>query len=173
MNLKFLISLILIFGLLIACNQPEQNTSAPAPDLKEQLKNYNPRDIDSTAPVQKISLSTIGNTIEELKQTPERTIVKSGSTIQLMFHNRSVAFQNNVVLVVPGYEDSIAQSGLKAFPGEGFLATGMLGLVMNGPMIPHGDSIQINFKAPPKGMYHFMCTYPGHYKHEQSILIVE
>jgi azurin len=46
-------------------------------------------------------------------------------------------------------------------------------VIANTKMIGGGESVTIEFLTPPKGSYHFLCSFPGHYGMMKGVFIVE
>ncbi len=139
-------------------------TPPPAPP-------YNPSAIDPKAPVVTLNLAANGNTMTDMRYTPDTLTVKAGSTVKINFKNngKDAAMQHNFVLIKNGTADSVATAAISVdshIPPSPNVLYGI-------PSIKPGSSTVITFAAPPAGTYQFVCTYPGHWVKMQGMFIVQ
>ena len=80
----------------------------------------------------------------------------------MKFHNSAVSLQHNWVLVQPGTKDAIATAGIEAGEGNSWLPNGDPRVVAYIDLLDGGDTGETHFKAPPAGVYQYVCTLPGH-----------
>ena len=88
--------------------------------------------------------------------------VSEGSQVVLVFANVSGINQHNWVLVKAGTKDAVAQRGVGAGPGSGWLQSGDADVLANTNLLDPGATGEIKFEAPAAGTYQFVCTFPGH-----------
>ena len=106
--------------------------------------------------------------------------VKAGSTVKLTLKHTGklakAAMGHNFVLLAQGTD--VASFGAKAaqsrdneyIPTDKDLAAKILA---HSSLVGGGESTTVEFKAPKKGTYTYICSFPGHYALMQGKLIVE
>ena len=106
--------------------------------------------------------------------------VKAGATVKLTLKHTGklakAAMGHNFVLLAQGTD--VASFGAKAaqardnsyIPTDKDLAAKVLA---HSDLIGGGESTTVEFKAPKKGTYTYICSFPGHYALMQGKLIVE
>lgn len=163
-------------------NQEKQNeaaqqapTSNSSADLMSEGPAYDKTKIDPNAPVQQVNLTTSGNTMSEMKFDINEIRVKEGSTVKLVLTNKAKdeAMQHNFVLIEEGTADKVGPAGVAAGADKNYVPAMKEVLVATNLVGPGKMSDEITFPAPAKGVYDFICTYPGHYKTMNGKLIVE
>lgn len=115
------------------------------------------------------------NSNDQMKFDTSEIRVKAGEKIKLTLNHTGDlpknAMGHNFVLLEKGTD--IADFAMKAMdakdneyiPSKGVLAyTGLIG---------GGESTTIEFTAPAKGTYDFICSFPGHYSIMKGKFIVE
>ena len=88
------------------------------------------------------------------------------SKITLKLNNRTPAkdeIGHNWVLVKPGQEESVLANAIKAGDGRDWLNTKDPGIIAHTRLIEGDDSVSVTFKAPPPGVYTYLCTFPEHH----------
>ncbi len=106
---------------------------------------------------------TIRSTGSALEFQPSRVSVRQGLQVRLVYINQSTLPHN---LVVARDGNDIDLLGLAALDASG---TGYVPLQHQDRMIAHtrlaapGDTVQVDFRAPPPGEYLFVCLYAGHF----------
>ncbi len=178
--MKNLITILLTltsFYSLTSCNQTEQKKEAPVENPSSSLMTettYDASKIDPAAPVTEIKLLATGNNMAEMKFNLTEVKVKSGCTVKLTLVNEATdaSMQHNFVLIDLGSADSVAAKGLKAGVAENYVPKSKEVYVATN-VTPPGKSTTIIFPAPEKGIYEFICTYPGHYTMMRGKFIVE
>jgi azurin len=84
--------------------------------LKEETPAYDPKAIDTNAPVVEITLKTLGNTMAEMSYDQTELKVKAGSTVKLTLINGSKdsSMQHNFVLIDKDAMQRVADASVKA-----------------------------------------------------------
>ncbi len=154
--------------------QAAQDTSQASSNLMQEGPAYDPGKIDPGAPVNSITLKTLGNTMAEMKYDQTELHVKAGSTVKIELVNtaKDSSMQHNFVLIEKGSADKVGPEGVKAGPANNYVPKMREVLVSTKLTLP-GQIADITFPAPPKGEYDFICTYPGHYASMKGKLFVD
>ena len=90
----------------------------------------------------------------------------AGSKITLKFTNNTQAADeigHNWVLVKPGQEQSVLDSGIAAGDDKDWLDVDDPGIIAHTALIEGGESDTITFDAPAAGAYTFLSTFPEQY----------
>ena len=89
--------------------------------------------------------------------------VPANSRVKLTFENKSSAegMLHNFVLVELGSGAEIATAGMKAGLDNNFVPKDER-VIAYTAVSNMGKTLTIEFDAPAKGSYHYVCTYPGH-----------
>lgn len=114
--------------------------------------------------VVEITLIAKGEDMTAISYEPNSLSVPAGSRVKLTFQNESKAagMFHNFVLVTLGAGQEIATAGIQAGKDNEFIPNSD-DIFANTKIIEMGGTTTIEFDAPPKGSYHYICTYPGHY----------
>ncbi|MFN1835954.1 azurin [Balneola sp. MJW-20] len=103
--------------------------------------------------------------------------VKEGQTVKLTLKHvgklPEAAMGHNWVLLTPGTElPAFAQEAMKAKDNE-YVPAGSNAVIVATELIGGGEETTIEFTAPAKGTYDFICSFPGHYALMKGKFIVE
>lgn len=101
--------------------------------------------------------------------------VKAGETIKLTLNHKGKLPKNvmghNFVLLTQGTDVAkFAQLAMNEKDSEYIPAKGV---IAHTKLIGGGESTTIEFTAPKKGTYNFVCSFPGHYAMMKGKFIVE
>jgi azurin len=174
---------ILFAAILFACSNPESKketttdsttTSSSSSDLMKEGPAYDATKIDANAKVVDINLNAEGNTMTEMKYDNTEIKVPAGSTIHIKFKNKGTdaAMVHNFVLITEGTADAVASDGIKAGPSANYVPQSS-DVLYGSKLLQPKEETEFSIPAPVKGIYDFICTYPGHYKMMHGKLIVE
>jgi azurin len=110
-----------------------------------------------------IGIIAKGESMAEIAFEPNSINIPANSRVKLLFINKSEAegMFHNFVLVSLGAGQEIATKGLKAGKAKDFVPKDER-VIVNTPLLAMGETVTIEFDAPPKGSYHYICTFPGH-----------
>ena len=157
---KILLSLF-IFILISSCSNSDKKTSSnkASEPIKELVE---------------IDLLAIGESMAEIAFEPKNITVKENTRIRLTLENKSSAagMLHNFVLVEIGSGAEIAKSGIKAGKKNHFVPKDSRVIAFT-EIIDLGETVSIEFDAPSKGSYHYICTFPGHYPNMVGRMIIE
>ena len=132
-------------GARLGSNQPQGSTKGILPPSGEGP--------------QVVEIATKGDTLNYNRDT---LLVNVARDVTVKFHNSAAFLQHNWVLVQPGSKDAIATAGIEAGEGNFWLPHGDPRVIAYIDLLGGGDRGETNFKAPPAGVYQYVCTFPGH-----------
>lgn len=104
--------------------------------------------------------------------------VKEGQTVKLTLkHIGEMSIDvmgHNFVLLKQGTDiPEFAQAALKAGQAKDFIPENTDQVIAHTKLLGGGESTTIEFQAPKKGTYDYICSFPGHYSLMHGKLIVE
>ena len=151
-------ALILSVTILISCGSSENKSS----DVKTN-------DINSIETVEKeknweeFTVGAVGNTMSEMKFDKKNITVQAGSWVRINLVNEGVdpAMLHNIVFVKYGTRKEVAKQSIEAGPDLQFVPKSS-DVIAYSDLADPGETVVLEFEAPEKGNYEFICTYPGH-----------
>ncbi|GAB3428729.1 azurin [Niabella aquatica] len=104
--------------------------------------------------------------------------VKEGQTVKLTLHHTGkspkIAMGHNFVLLAQGISlTEFANEAINAKDNDYIPAGREKDIIAHTKVIGGGESDSIEFTAPPKGNYEFLCSFPGHSAMMKGTFIVE
>ena len=157
-KLKSLFLLLTMFAMLVfSCqDKPEKKSNEGAtgvPNLEELSK------LDTI----KITL----NSNDKMQFDMAEINVFEGQTVMLTLHHTGTmplkAMGHNFVLLTQGTAISdFAKDALKAKDNQ-YIPKDGKSVIAYTDLIGGGETTSVTFKAPEKGIYDFLCSFPGHY----------
>ena len=101
--------------------------------------------------------------------------VKEGSLVKVTLINEGTdpSMIHNIVFVKMNTRKEVAMESVAAGPENGFVATGNSNIIASSPLANAGETVSFEFRAPQKGSYEYLCTYPGHSEMMKGWLYVE
>ena len=115
----------------------------------------------STASIFAASLKVAIGTLPGLQFDKPRFEAKPGQEVMLTFKN-SDEMAHNLVIVAPGKRQEIVQAALTMQPDSNYIPK-TNAVLWHTPVLKPDQSAELKFKAPmKKGIYPYVCTYPGH-----------
>ena len=120
------------------------------------------------------TIGAVGNTMAEMKFDVENITVDEGSWIRITLVNEGIdiAMQHNIVFIKYGTRKEIATQAIDAGPDMKYVPNNDNVVAASDLAMP-GETVVLEFKAPPKGNYEYVCTYPGHSEIMRGYLIVK
>lgn len=112
---------------------------------------------------------------DQMRFDMSEIMVKAGQKVKLTLKHTGklpkTAMGHNFVLLAAGTDmAAFAQEAMKASDNEYIPAKNVLA---HTKLIGGGESTTIEFTAPKKGTYDFICSFPGHYSLMKGKFIVE
>ena len=153
---------ILSIALLFSCG------SSDKPETSMQSNEAN------ASIVNEFTIKAVGNTMQEMAFDIKELNVKAGSTVKITLVNEGIdaSMIHNIVFVKMGTSQEVAMACVAAGPDKQFVADNPNIIAYSGLANPQ-ETIQLDFIAPAKGSYEFLCTYPGHSNMMKGWLYVE
>ena len=120
------------------------------------------------------TIGAVGNTMAEMKFDVENITVDEGSWVRITLVNEGIdiAMQHNIVFVKYGTRKEIATQAIDAGPDMKYVPNND-NVIASSDLAMPGETVVLEFKAPPKGNYEYICTYPGHSEIMRGYLIVK
>lgn len=115
------------------------------------------------------------NSNDQMRFDKSEIRVKAGEKIKLTLNHTGklpkTAMGHNFVLLEKGVD--MADFAMKAMNAKDREYIPAKGVIAHTQLIGGGESTTIEFTAPAKGTYEFMCSFPGHYAMMKGKFIVE
>ena len=151
-------ALILSVTILISCGSSENKNS-----------DVNTNDVNTIETVEKeknweeFTVGAVGNTMTEMKFDKKNITVQAGSWVRINLVNEGVdpAMLHNIVFVKYGTRKEVAKQSIEAGPDLQFVPKSS-DVIAYSDLADPGETVVLEFEAPEKGNYEFICTYPGH-----------
>lgn len=159
-----------VFGLLslaIACgNQAEKPEATESQEQTTQEENTTPGE-------REITVKVIGNSMADMAYDQTSITVNAGDKIKLTLINENEAegMYHNIVFVKLGTGAEVAAEAIKAGKEKEYVPDNP-NVIAASPMAAPKETVTMEFTAPEKGSYNFICTYPGHFPKMVGKLIV-
>ena len=105
---------------------------------------------------------------------PNELTCPAGAHVKLTFHHSGQHIEQNHdwVLLGPGTADAFMKDVLKAGEANDWMPPDDPRVIAATPQIGPGESVTIEFTAPPPGDYPFVCTFEGHGEVMRGVLHV-
>jgi azurin len=115
---------------------------------------------------------------DAMQFTKKELKVKAGQSVKLTLKHTGklakAAMGHNFVLLAQGTDvAAFGQKAAQARDTEYIPKSEASKILASTKLIGGGESTTIEFKAPKKGTYTYICSFPGHYALMQGKLIVE
>ncbi len=154
---NYLIVSILI--ILTSCGGNGTEETTPKNNEKPILSKQ-----DATKKVWKdFTVRGVGNTMAEMKFDIGNITVEEGSWVRITLVNEGVdnAMQHNIVFINYGTRKEIASQAITAGSSMKYVPDNDDVIAASDLAMP-GETVVLEFEAPSKGNYEYLCTYPGH-----------
>ena len=140
---------------LFACSGEKKNAEKSENEI-ENVENVEKK-------WETFNIGAIGNTMSEMKYDVESITVKEGAWVRINLENKGIdnSMMHNIVFINYGTRKMVASEAIKIWPSQNFVDNKKNIIAYSGVAKP-GESVTLEFKAPKKGNYEFLCTYPGH-----------
>ena len=158
LKFKQLFLLLALSGtLFVSCTKTQENEA-----IEEAPIINNTEDLSKSDTI-KINL----NSNDKMQYDLSEIDVYEGQTVILTLHHTGTmpkaAMGHNFVLLTQGTEiSSFADEAMKAREND-HIPTDKSNIIANTGLIGGGETTEVTFKAPEKGTYDFLCSFPGHY----------
>lgn len=158
--------------MLVSCGGGDQTTDTTTDTTPATESKTN--DVKDEAP-EGVTLTIEGN--DEMKYNKEMLTVKAGQEVTLVLKHvgkmDKEAMGHNWVLLKKGVD--LQEFGIEAIAAKdnNYIPVGTNKVIANTEMVGGGEETSITFKAPAKGKYQFVCTFPGHFATMNGTFMVE
>ncbi|TLP71257.1 PVC-type heme-binding CxxCH protein [Maribacter sp. ACAM166] len=120
---------------------------------------------------------TIKAITNEMKYDVTTFEVKAGEQVELVLQNPDF-MQHNLVITKPGKKESVGKAADKMAADPNAADRNYVpqtnDVLFATPLLNPNDSYSLKFKAPTTpGEYPFICTFPGHWRVMQGVMIVK
>ncbi len=144
-------------------------------NLQKVLKAWNVIEEETLDPNRKVVKITAIR--EEMKYDVATFTVKAGQAVEIVFSNPD-AMQHNIVFVQPNAMEKVGIAADKMMMddkgAEKNYVPALSEVLFASPLVNPDQTFKLNFKAPSKpGKYPFVCTFPGHWRLMNGVMIVE
>jgi azurin len=133
---------------------------------------------EETANVNENEIEVDINAGDDMKFDVTEITVKEGQTVKLTLNHTGkspvTAMGHNFVLLAQGVDlTKFAEAAIAAKDTKYIPAGSENDIIAHTDMIGGGESTEIEFTAPAKGEYEFLCSFPGHSAMMKGKFIVE
>ena len=162
-KIKSVLALLAISStLLISCNKTEKSevvTDAPVETVTDAPV------ANDVAKQDTIKITLNGN--DKMQYDLSEIDVYEGQTVVLTLNHTgtmpAAAMGHNFVLLKQGTDLEKFEAEAAKAQKDGYIPTDTSEIIAHTKLIGGGESDTITFKAPEKGTYDYMCSFPGHY----------
>jgi len=167
------ISKILLCALLISCADSNRGIEKQLSNSKE-VKVQNAEVENSKKEWVEFEIRAVGNTMSDMKFDIENIQVNSGSWVRIVLINEGeqIAMKHNIVFVNYGSRKEVATQAINAGPNMKYVPNN-INIIASSDLAEPGETVILEFKAPSKGNYEYVCTYPGHSESMRGYFIVK
>ena len=147
----------IILSCLFACSGEKTNTEKSDQKEIETVEKVVEKKWET------FNIGAVGNTMSEMKYDVESITVKEGSWVRINLENQGIdnSMMHNIVFINYGSRKQVASEAIKIWPSQNFVAN-KKNIIAYSAVAKPGESVTLEFKAPKKGNYEYLCTYPGH-----------
>ncbi len=172
---KSIIALASTAMLFAACQGSD--TASETTNTETPAATETPAPTEPTAPASAEAVVTL-NAGDDMKFDTYEIKVKEGQTVKLTLNHTGkapvAAMGHNFVLLAQGTDmAAFAKDAIAAKATDYIPAAMAKDVIAHTKTIGGGESTTVEFKAPAKGTYDFLCSFPGHFATMQGQLIVE
>lgn len=177
MKQLFLIPVVAGAVLAAACgggNQSNESSADTAETTSQSTAEVNIPGLDTVTVSNDLSLE--GNDL--MKYDKELFRVKAGQPVKLTFKNvgemPKESMGHNVVILQPGTDlPAFGGEAIKAPDTEYIPVTFASSIIAHTKLLGPGETDAIEFTLDEKGVYPFVCSFPGHYGVMQGKIVAE
>ena len=150
------------------------NNNAPKQESTETATTETPAAAPATPTTEEITL----NAGDDMKFDKTEITVKAGSTVKLTLHHTGkspkTGMGHNFVLLATGTNLTDFTTAAIAAKDNDYIPKDLQSsIIAHTKLLGGGESDTIEFPAPEKGTYTYICTFPGHFATMKGTLTVE
>ncbi|MBX2872821.1 MAG: azurin [Saprospiraceae bacterium] len=178
--MKHSIFFLLIALFAFACGGGEQSASGSESTSTPEAKTETPAEAstEAAAPAstgEVVEIVLTGN--DQMQYDQVYLKVKAGSKVKLTLkHVGSMAktvMGHNFVLLKKGTNMATFAQDAVAAKDNDYIPEGSDAVIASSKMLGGGEETTIEFDAPEKGTYDYLCSFPGHYGVMKGKFVVE
>lgn len=114
---------------------------------------------------------------DEMKFNLKNMVVKEGDLVKVKFTNVGKMAKNvmghNFVLLKPNVDPAQFATKALSFKENDYIPEDEIeNIIIHSKLLGPGEEVIVEFTAPSKGIYKYICSFPGHYISMQGSLIV-
>ena len=148
---------------LISCGSNQEKKDEASTEANKQIitKEIEVTQVDKNW--KEFEVFALGNTMAEMKFDIKSISVNQGDWVRIKLVNNGIdaAMIHNIVFVKYGTRKEVATQSMNAGPDQKYVAKGP-NVIAYSDLANPGETVTLEFEAPKKGNYEFICTYPGH-----------
>ncbi len=170
---RIFLLLVSVAVLFVACSKNEE-TKTETPQAGEQTTETAAPQATADANAVQITL----NAGDDMRYDQLELKVKEGSTVKLTLNHTGkapkLAMGHNFVLLNTGVDvNKFDQDAVGAKDTDYIPASHASDIIAHTKLIGGGETTDVTFKAPAKGTYDYICSFPGHAATMHGKFIVE
>lgn len=149
------ITIIMSAILLLSCG-PSANDN----ELQKEKSNLDI--VNTEQKTEEFTVRAVGNTMAEMKFDIPNITVEEGSKVKITLINEGSdpAMLHNIVFINYGSRKEIAMQAIESASTK--YIPNNSNVIAGSDLANPGETVVLEFNAPKKGNYEFLCTYPGH-----------
>ncbi|MCO5233349.1 MAG: azurin [Chitinophagales bacterium] len=154
--------------LFVACNNSSETSTAPAPEETAEVVD----------PATLAPLEVTINADDNMKYDVTEITAKEGQKVKVILHHVGklpiASMGHNFVLLTEGSD--LAQFAIEAINAKDndYIPASLVDeVIAHTKTIGGGETAEVEFTAPAKGTYEFLCSFPGHSAMMKGTFIVE
>ena len=149
------ITIIMSVSMILSCG-PSAN------DNELQKEKSNLEIANTEQKTEEFTVRAVGNTMAEMKFDIPNITVKEGSKVKITLINEGSdpAMLHNIVFINYGSRKEIAMQAIESASTK--YIPNNSNVIAGSDLAKPGETIVLEFNAPKRGNYEFLCTYPGH-----------
>ncbi|WP_164111845.1 MULTISPECIES: plastocyanin/azurin family copper-binding protein [Sphingobacterium] len=173
---KTILTVATLALLFTACNNATKNEETAT---QESTPTESTESTESATPADAGSIATVAiSGGDDMKFDKTEILVKEGQTVKLTLTHSGKApvtgMGHNFVLLAAGTDATkFAAEAVAAKDNDYIPASMQSDVIAHTKTIGGGETTEIEFVAPPKGTYTFLCSFPGHAAIMKGNFIVE
>jgi len=168
-----------VFFFLSCANKKNETQKNPEKTIKKSQLTKKVKEVKS--PIVVIDENGVANvsirTSDKMKFNVKKFKVKANQKIKLtLIHEGKLdkkIMGHNVVILNQGVNVSRFAATAAAARGNDYIPVNSAEIIAHTKMIGGGESTTIEFIAPARGTYDFICSFPAHYAMMKGEFIVE
>ena len=160
---SFIIALSFCF--FIACNNTadSNNTTSTASKANNSTQTETNTIQNGERIEESITVKAIGNTMSEMAFDQKEIAVQANSKVKLTLINESKeeTMFHNILIVKKGSANKIGMQAI-SLKSKNYIPDNK-DIIAASDLAKPGETVLLEFDAPAKGEYEFLCTFPGHH----------